>query len=396
MAIRIPNNSLQSDEARLSTLAELITERLDPSHVPDSDWPAMIELANQHGLAPMLLWAVKKRFEAAEREGRFKRMADIASVVAFRYQMQWESQVAVQTAFAQASIPLIWMKGLTLAIRLYPQPYLRPMDDLDLLVAEPQRQPALAALQELGFQPQEVDALADKMNPSPQPAFHEALIRHEPWPVLLELHFHLLGNEGAQTMPEGQLAWFWEQTETWTQEGAPFRVFKPEAHLLYLCAHAVLQHGEASFRLLRYFDLHLLVTKSELDWRLIVERAVELRWAYAVERALTLTRQYFATPLPAWVLAALKDRRLSDEDTRRVAHLQGEGFRWESTWLQLAPYPPGERLRRLLALLAPPREYMRQRYAIPTGRMVFPYYCYRWWDAGREAARALRKRLRVH
>jgi hypothetical protein len=394
MAISFPPQNTRLEQARLSFLAELITERLSPGQAPDGQWPAIIELANEHGLTPMLLWALKKQIEAADRDPRFKRLVDITSLVMLNYQFQWESQVAIQQVLSQAGIPALWIKGLVLAIRLYPEPYLRPMDDLDVLVPEQHRQKALAVIQGLGFQREEKDALAEKMNPDEQPAFHHALVRREAWPVRLEMHFHLLGNEGTQTLPERQLAWFWQQTETWTQEGTPFTIFKPEAHLLYLCVHAVLQHGEASFRLLRYFDLHLLVTKSELDWQLIVNRAVELRWSYAVERALTLACQYFATPFPAWVLAELKNRRLSDEDTSRVAHLQGEGFRWESTWLQLAPYPPGERLRRLFILLLPPREYMRKRYAIPSSHSVIPYYFYRWWDAGREVARALRQRLR--
>jgi hypothetical protein len=35
------------------------------------------------------------------------------------------------------------------------------------------------------------------------------------------------------------------------------------------------------------------------------------------------------------------------------------------------------------------------RYAYLGGRSVLPYYFYCWWDAGGEAARALRKRLRI-
>jgi hypothetical protein len=383
----------QPEQERLSTLAELITGRQSPGRIPDAQWPAMIELANEHGLTPMLLWAVKKQIKDAERDPRFTRLADITSLVMLRYQLQWESQAAIQGALARAGIPALWIKGAILAMRLYPQPYLRPMDDLDALLPEGFRQLALSVVRELGFQQEARDALAEKMNPDEQAALHETLVRPELWPVRLELHFQLLGDEGAQALPEEHLAWFWGQTETWVQEDTPFTILKPEAELLYLCAHAVLQHGEARLRLLRYYDLHLLITQSELDWQLIVDQAVELRWTYAVERALTLTIQYFATPVPGWALAELKTRRLSDEDVSRVAHLQGEGFRWESTWLQLAPYPAGERLRRLLVLLLPPREYMRSRYAIPADRMVFPYYFYRWWDAGSEAARALRKRL---
>ena len=64
-------------------------------------------------------------------------------------------------------------------------------------------------------------------------------------------------------------------------------VLRPEANLLYLCAHTALQHGLSQFVLTRYLDLHLLITQSKMDWDLVIEKAAALEWAYAVEKVLS-------------------------------------------------------------------------------------------------------------
>ena len=86
-------------------------------------------------------------------------------------------------------------------------------------------------------------------------------------------------------------------------------MLQPEAHLLYLCAHDLLHHGEKFTNLRQYLDLHLLITKETLDWDVITEQAAVLRWTYAVERALTLTSELYNTPVPAPVIPHLRALR---------------------------------------------------------------------------------------
>lgn len=389
----MPSGTVQETPAPLRILADLITGRLAPDRVADSQWPAIAQLAIEHSLGPMLMWTLKGQAERLASDPRFQRVANMASMAAFNYQLQWESQVAIQESLSQASIAAMWIKGMYLAHRLYPQPYLRPMDDLDLWVSEHQFQPTLAAIQGLGFQLQLNGAPAEKLGSPAHLASQYLFTRGEAWPIRLELHRRLFDRRDSLTLSPADSNWFWQQGETWIQDGVRFTTLRPEAHLLYLCAHAVLSHGEARFSLLRTLDLHYLITQNSLDWEQVVARAVDLGWSYAVERALTLARQYFDTPLAEWVLPDLQRRRRKDEPTVHVDRLQGEGYRWESTWLQLTAYPPGERIRRLLALLFPPPDYFRQRYAIPPSRPAWPYYPRRWLDAFGEFARAMRHRL---
>jgi hypothetical protein len=168
---------------------------------------------------------------------------------------------------------------------------------------------------------------------------------------------------------------------------------QPEAHLLYLAAYAILQHGEAQVYLLRYFDLHLLITRNELDWELVVEQAVTWGWTLAIERALRRAVEFFATPVPESVFDALVKRRPDCEDTSRVIRLQGPGHRREHLRVSLAGLSRWERLQLLSEILFPTPAYMRQRYRIRPGWPSWPYYAYRWVDQGREVVAALRRRV---
>jgi hypothetical protein len=209
----------------------------------------------------------------------------------------------------------------------------------------------------------------------------------------LELHYRLLGDERLFELQE--MEWFWQESGTTGQGKSSFSMLKPEAHLLYLCAHAILQHGEADFRLQRYYDIHLLALQPGFDWNLIIERAVVLGWTYALDRALSLSQDYFATPLPPNILVELSQRRQDEEKTvSRAKRLQGPGRRWEGTLLDLEGISFWGRLRSLFWLAFPPASYMRSRYSLPTDKMLLPYYFLRWFYAGMEIIQSISRRFR--
>jgi hypothetical protein len=141
--------------------------------------------------------------------------------------------------------------------------------------------------------------------------------------------------------------------------------------------------------LLRLLDLHLLVSKYELDWEQVCQGAVDLGWAYAVERGLRLAAGLYHTPVPDAAWEGLNSH-LGKEPTRRIAaRLQQRIARWEE-WKTLFRYQTAAgRFHLVWATLFPPQAYVRELYALPAGRKVLPYYFFRWWDGGREVARSL-------
>ena len=190
-----------------------------------------------------------------------------------------------------------------------------------------------------------------------------------------------------------QEGWFWTQRQQLFTDFGTFWTLKPEAHLLYLCAHTVLQHGAANFYLQRYFDIHMLLGSTELDWQLLIDQAMTLRWTYAVEVALSDCLRWLGTDVPAGTLTNLAEHRPPDEDIGKVVRQRKPGALWESELRKLKMLLPRQRARMIWASLFPAADYMRRRYGLDTVRAVWPYYLYRWGRLLSGTARGIWNRL---
>jgi hypothetical protein len=373
----------------LSKLALLVTGQTSTARMTEEQWGQMIPLAIQHGLAPMLLWQLRRAGRFSEGNPRWKPLVEAARGSALHYALLEKTRRVVTAALAESNIPAVWLKGIALAHTVYPAPRLRPMQDLDLLVPVDQRFAAREIAQDLGFQPLGGDFLT--VAAAPETVRHHDVLRGGPGDkILLEIHFRLLGLETERLLPEAQLAWFWEQT--WAPAGLDFVVLKPEAHLLYLCAHALLQHGEAYLELLQLLDMHLLIAQNQLDWAVLVERAQVLSWVYALERSLHLTVERFGTPVPGDALFYLRSYRPGDQSLLAAQRRRKKVTRWEEWKSIFRRQSPLQRLRLIWTTLFPPANFLRDLYHLAPGQSALPYYFYHWWDGGREILRSLNPR----
>jgi hypothetical protein len=273
--------------------------------------------------------------------------------------------------FAAADIPALWLKGVPLSLTVYPHPILRPMMDIDVLVPRTQIDAALRLVEATtGKRAVSLDRDVDR---------HAVVQGGSAVHARLEIHWSLVdlpigsvpvlnGDRRSLAGVTEDVTWFFNHQQSLFIEGSDLSVLQPEAHLLYLCAHAEILHGESSFRLLRYFDLHRLITQTtSFDWQVVVDGAVACGWTYAVERALSITRHFFATPLPAGLLVELQERRPAGEDVVRVTRWQGPDDRGTRLLARVAGMSWPVRLHYLVGYAFPPPAYMRQRYGIQRG-----------------------------
>lgn len=382
----------------LHALGALVAGNLTPDAIPADQWPAITALALQHGLAPMLHWTLKHAGADIEGNPVWQPLMRTRYQTGIDWALKERAQLEIDTALRAAGIPAIWLKGSVLARMVYPEPSLRPMTDLDVLVPYQQRETALAVARqtEYDFYIQPGPLPRDSGDPLTLRYMHHYALRGGITGNLrLELHHGLLGR--YDPLPPDKLAWFWSQQQSVSFEnGSTLCTLKPEAHLLYLAAHAILQHGEAQFYLVRYFDIHQMLTRLSLDWDQILEQAVALEWTFAVERALWHATEYFGAPVPKHVLNDLVEQRPSSEDEPLVARLQGPDQHWNVLQRQLARMSIPDRLRLLSRKMCPPRSYMRWRYHIPKAIPTWPYYPYRWLYWGLDLARTTRRRTMRH
>lgn len=380
------------DWSLLSTIAQVVAGQPAPlDELPAGDARAALVAATlAQGVGPILLWALERQGVDIS-DPAWSPLVVSTRQVAIQHVLAAATQQQVDAALSQAGIPAIWFKGADLARTVYAKPSLRPMGDIDLLVPYPLRQQALAVVESLGYRLE-----AGELFQGAHELIHHYHLRgNVAGAVRLELHFRLLGYSD-RLLPLEQLSWFWQHTRPWSDGDVSYTFLQPEAHLLYLCAHAVLQHGEADFRLLRYLDLHQLLTHSPtFDWDVVVDQAVALGWTYAVERALSITRHFFATPLPDDLLESLRRRRPADEDVTAVTDRQARGTRWEGIQVHFATMSWPARARLAWRLAVPPTAYMRWRYDVQADWQVPLAYLYRWADVAGEIGKTVGKRIKT-
>jgi len=377
----------------LITLAALAAGSTVPSRAPSGLWPVMIQRAIDHGLAPLLLYRIHEA--GFEPQG-----VDLASIKraanqsAARYTLLETAHARLNNALREAGIVAVWLKGIALAQTIYPEPSLRPMNDLDALIPLSQRAAALAASHKAGYNaPQSPRFLFSPDDPLVQRwSHHDYLVGGPAKAVTFELHSRLISADDA-ALSADDIDWFLANNLMVETPLAQFMTLAPLAHLVYLCAHAEIQHRD--FYLLRYLDLHLLIAQSPLDWQAVVERAVELRWTLPVENALRTCVTLFGSHVPVDALEQLKARRPADEDTLRARLSKGRGARWLRVKEMLGRLSPSGQRWLIASVLFPPPAYMRERYNLSAGQAVWPSYIYRWLDQAREVWRAVIKERKL-
>lgn len=338
------------------------------------DWAATVRLAQAERVAPLLYWSCQQAGWPAgiPAEARQELTRQYFATAA-RNTLLFDELERILAALAEAAIPVIVLKGAALATTLYPSIGLRPMADLDLLVPQADMERALQiAKEQLGYREPRMDE-APHLNRLVD--YHVHLVSGAAQPLVLELHWNLVASRASWYA--APVEWFWQHSQP--LPAAPqARMLAPEAQLLYLAAHAVLQHGASETRLLWIYDIHALAGQPGLDWDGLLEQARALRWSAVLLQALKQAQACFATPLPGGLLERLEAQ--SEARLARVVALKTKfpPVRLLYNWYTLAALNGPARLRFIGALLFPSQAYIAWRYR-PHPAWTWPlYYPYRW------------------
>ena len=353
------------------------------------EWEALSKRAQAEGVGPLLYWALSRSGSGSsipEPARDFLRLTCAATRI--RNQALFAGLAGLLPLFRRAGIPVVLLKGACYALTIYPDPGLRPMGDVDLLLPRLKLAEAARIARSQGFvdaAPEAAPGLRDLLN-------HEVCLRRAgPQPVTLELHHSLVADRTfTYAVP---VDWFWQQTEALKSSRAGFGrvlILTPTAQALYAAAHAMLQHGGETAPLRWFHDLDLLIRhyRGRLDWELLLAQARKFEWGSALEAALAQTAACFDTPVPEGVLAALAaspDRHrelVAMKQARPETHLLLEGRKL----LSLNGYG---RLRLALALAFPSPAYMRWRYHLDNPWALPLWYALRWWGIFKDALRTL-------
>jgi len=314
----------------LAQLCDTLAAWLNPAEAQNPHWSAAawqtFQVAGRvHGVAPLLrkklaavpwldestqTWLVEQYHLNSQRLAR----------------MQTELQ-EILALFNRRHIPLLPLKGSILAPLYYPDPGLRPMADLDVLIHPENFAASAHLLAELGYQQETIHWKHTEFCKPDNRRVVSTTGEHPDNPRKLEVHLHCRETFGGPTVELTKL--MWANAAPGTLLGQPALLPCPEALWLHLLVHATYHLWQGKGRLIHLYDLALLAPylTDPQPWL----DAVDGRFTYPV---LALLKKYFPT--------AVEDSLLTAQHPR-VSH----SFRQWVDSLDLVntshlnPHPPG-------------------------------------------------------
>jgi hypothetical protein len=267
------------------------------------DWPALVERAGLEGVGP-LLHANLLRLGLLDRlpaDAR-RRLTDLARGT-------WAANLALAShwgeataALRRAGVETLTLKGMALAHTVYPDPSLRPMADVDLVVRPAERAVALATLHTLGYRtPGEAADLHGASR-----GFAE-LVRDG---TRIDLHWHAARYLRFEGIVEVDHEGLWSRARPLVTPEGESLALSPEDLVLHLVLHLTL--GSDFARLLWFADIDAVVRRlaTELDWDRLEAEARRWRIRALTGWTLGVVAESFATPLPPTLCDRLGGSRL--------------------------------------------------------------------------------------
>ena len=352
------------------------SDQIDWSSINSTDWENLYFTAQAGKVAPLLYWKLKisnSSIALSIPEVTLDRLRISYSQNCSRNAHLYRNLGEVLDFLVGDVTRIIVLKGAAIAPTVYPDIGLRQMQDIDLLVPEKELIYVIKLLESLDYKrtiPEFGSGILDLLSKE------VALSKNSFHNIPLEIHSSIIASEAYDyAVP---VDWFWSQIEHFSLPNSTNRkfnstrrrdnVFKftPTAQLLHSAVHLTLQHGAGKMPLLWFFDIHRLIQVFEfqIDWELLINKAVEFRWQPALKTALSQTRDNFGTKLPDGIIKKLSRR--SSTHVQKIVEIKQKPpqTRMIAEWQTFVSINPRHRLKLLLALLFPTFSYMRWRYHI--------------------------------
>ncbi len=306
----------------------MILKRLSPDN-----WQKLADRADEMRIGPLVDRALKLAGTSlevpAEARDTISRAFKWHSFYALQ---QTTGLVRLATVLERQGWSPVFLKGVSLALRDYPEPGLRPMRDVDLLLP-----PEEAARAQDFLLSQEYYQLAPwATDKTVEPAHHFWNLQDVAMDLTIEVHHRLNATPLWQHEKE-LIARILASDTTMRVSAREIRVTDPVTNLLHLVEHATLHHAFDNGPLI-LADLHYVVGRHEIDWPSLIAQARELDLLRPLQLIAEIARTFGA----CWVPADLPPR----EDLRQAflpaacrAMLQGDDLAQQGKMLR--PVDPG-------------------------------------------------------
>ena len=273
----------------------------DPDTAIDIDWDRFRRLAGP-SLAPYLITCLKRArvWDHLPAEVR-DQLAAVRRANGMAHLLRLRALRDALPALERAGIPVVVLKGMALAHLVYPDPTLRPMQDVDLWTPLQQLDAAVDTLRQAGFQfPSRT--YEGRWTPGMQQDADRAL-EVPGTPIFFELHGSLPTLAG---LPPAFATAAFDRATPLPLGDLRARVLAPEDQLLHVALHLSLRHQFRS-GLLGLVDLALLVEhwRDRWNWSALCDDYRRLGVAQWMRLSFRLAHLLLDAPIPAEVFREL-------------------------------------------------------------------------------------------
>lgn len=293
-----PENRLLLHGARIA-LDESSRQNLDELLRAELNWGELIDRANAQGVTPLLYRHLSKNPVWWRGIPRFacERLIALYQHNVRRNEMLLRELRELLAMMQQADIPIMLMKELHLLHTVYPEPGLRPLGDLDLLVWREDFARTQRLLHDAGYRP---------------------ALRRNPYKDRYGFGYHLINRDKGVWI---DLQWNFCQRE-WSGESGNFRppiekiweraaaangVWKKswEDLLWHLCVHA---EGHGFGELIQLCDIAAVIQRCghALDWNYLIETTRAANTGASFYGALRLVNEMWRVAIPEEVFNRLQ------------------------------------------------------------------------------------------
>jgi hypothetical protein len=225
-------------------------------HENDVGWKAIGNLAHVHNVEPLLYWVVSNTEIPTKIPECLKQKWEQAYFGNFlRNEEYFDVLKTLLGRCEKEQIPIIVLKGPALIGRIYEDPALRTLSDLDILCSPTDLNRIVTIARQMGYTMMDV-------GDDPEAAHHVAMVQVAGGAIL---EFHFMPYEVIQNHEKFmQLAW---DRKEWIEAGKiHFPVLSLEMELLFNIAHLVQHQFDVSLK--HYLDIAglLVFCGGQLNW----------------------------------------------------------------------------------------------------------------------------------
>ena len=272
------------------------------------DWAVVLDLARYHGVGPLLYRSLSTVCSDLVPVDSMTQLRQRTHAGALLNRLLAQELVVLCEAFAAHGVPVMPIKGATLAASVYDDLTLRDFSDMDLLVHKGSIAEAQAVLLAQGYERKD-------------PSSHPGETDHEEGPYHVFIKKRTLFRVDLQWVMAHQHFMFQLDRPEFWQHRMPVALanktvqgLAPEDLLIVLCVHGSKHAWEA---LKWVCDVaELLRAHDQLDWDRIFSSASTWRCRRLVYMGLSLAHLLLDAPLPEAVLARIS----ADSDVQLLSH----------------------------------------------------------------------------